>query len=484
MKRVQLLLAAVGIATLVTVPSAHAIDDHLKCYKIKDPNKFKGIVDLNTSQFGDELGCNLTIKASFFCAPASKDVVDSGGLTILPVVGQDLTNDQVCYKLKCAAPFPPDTDITDQFGSRTVEKLKPQFLCVPAIEGPPPGPPPGTNDHLKCYKVKDRIKAKGIVDLTTPQFGTENGCKLAIKARNYCVPASKTVVDDGGAPVLQLGGQTLTNDQLCYKVKCPKPFPPDLQAVSDQFGTRPMSRLKPSLMCSPAFITPPPPTTTTTTTTTVPSDACEDSPGLDCGGTCAGGAVCALTDPFSGACSCVDPADPCNGTAPVCNGTCPSGETCTSYASGTFTGSCGCIPDGQTICGGVPGVCGGACPGGSVCGTAFSLPVFGGDPFCTCGSPGPCGVSGFECAPGFGCAIIPPGTTLCVPVACPGAATYPTCGGDCGVGGTCAAIDFMGFQTCVCALAGVPCDSGCTGLECSPGQACVNDGASCMCGVP
>ena len=125
---IGLSVAVIVVVVVGLLPSgAFAQDDHLKCYKIKDPNKFKGIVDLNTAQFGDELGCKIVIKAKFFCAPASKVVVDSGGLPILPVVGQDLTNDQVCYKIKCDKPFPPDTDVIDQFGSRTVQKLKPKF---------------------------------------------------------------------------------------------------------------------------------------------------------------------------------------------------------------------------------------------------------------------------------------------------------------------------------------------------------------------
>ncbi len=191
----------------------------------------------------------------------------------------------------------------------------------------------------------------------------------------------------------------------------------------------------------------------------------------DCVGTCSGSAVCALTDPLGQVCSCVDPADSCGGTAPVCNGTCSAGETCTSFGS-AITPSCGCIPDGATVCGGTPGVCGGTCPLGKVCATVFDLPSLGGDSFCTCGAPGDCGTTGVECAPGFGCALIPPGTTLCAPVGCPGSWSYPTCGGDCGVGATCTPVDVIGFKTCVCSPAAIGCaacaesSSGLHGLKC------------------
>ena len=48
-------------------------------------------------------------------------------------------------------------------------------------------------DHLKCYKVKDPLKLAGTVDLDTPQFGVDSGCKIS-KAKLFCVPATKTNV--------------------------------------------------------------------------------------------------------------------------------------------------------------------------------------------------------------------------------------------------------------------------------------------------
>lgn len=202
---------------------------------------------------------------------------------------------------------------------------------------------------------------------------------------------------------------------------------------------------------------------------------------LDCAGICAGDTECALTDPLGQGCSCVDPADPCGDTAPLCSGTCPPGETCTSYGS-AITPNCGCIPDGTEICGGVPGVCGGECPEATVCVTVFESPSLGGDPYCTCGAPGSCSVSGgSECPAGFGCALIP-GSVLCAPVGCPGDWSYPSCGGDCGDGASCNPIDVLGYNTCVCSREGVSCDGACAGYECAPGQACLLDESSCICG--
>jgi hypothetical protein len=49
------------LALLATVGTSHAqIADHLKCYKIKDPLKIIGSVDLNTPQLGLDPGCRIT----------------------------------------------------------------------------------------------------------------------------------------------------------------------------------------------------------------------------------------------------------------------------------------------------------------------------------------------------------------------------------------------------------------------------------------
>ncbi len=41
-----------------------------------------------------------------------------------------------------------------------------------------------TDDHLKCYQIKGDLKLKGLVDIDTPQFGLDPGCKITkAKAR-------------------------------------------------------------------------------------------------------------------------------------------------------------------------------------------------------------------------------------------------------------------------------------------------------------
>jgi hypothetical protein len=130
---------AVAVLVIVTAAaSAHAaVNDHLKCYKVKDALNLAAVVDLNSPQFGLEAGCKVS-KAKFFCVPATKTVVSAEDkkthvpITPLPVGGPD-PGDRVCYKVKCPEPFPPDTQVTDQFGTRTVTKFKTSLLCTPAV---------------------------------------------------------------------------------------------------------------------------------------------------------------------------------------------------------------------------------------------------------------------------------------------------------------------------------------------------------------
>ena len=110
-------------------------------------------------------------------------------------------------------------------------------------------------DHLECYKVKDPLKLEAFVDLDSPQFGLAPNCKVG-KAKFFCAPAEKTVLSavdkatDLPITPLPITGPN-AGDRICYKVKCPEPFPPD-QPATDQFGTRTLTKFKTQLLCTPA----------------------------------------------------------------------------------------------------------------------------------------------------------------------------------------------------------------------------------------
>jgi len=135
-------LAAVAAAGLLAgLATTASGQDHEKCYKIKDPIKLKGIVDLTTPAFGLEPGCKIG-KAKYFCVPASKTVISAVDkatglpISLLPVYAPAAPASRICYKVKCPPPVPAPPLVTDQFGSRALSKLiKAQYLCTPAVLG-------------------------------------------------------------------------------------------------------------------------------------------------------------------------------------------------------------------------------------------------------------------------------------------------------------------------------------------------------------
>ncbi len=112
-------------------------DDHLKCYKVKDPLQLSGIVDLDSPQFGLEPHCKIS-KPKLFCVPVKKTVISAkdqnGPISLLPIGDRTpLTNaDRICYAIKCPVTHLPVTPVGDQFGTRTVGKFTAKLLCAPA----------------------------------------------------------------------------------------------------------------------------------------------------------------------------------------------------------------------------------------------------------------------------------------------------------------------------------------------------------------
>jgi hypothetical protein len=113
-----------------------AVYDHLECFKAqKEPLKLKGVVTLRTlvGTPYDASGCKIS-PAKKYCTPARKIVVSSS-VPVTPMPGPNLTSDYVCYKIKC-----PKAKLTqgiaDQFGARTLGKMKQGELCVPAVRTP------------------------------------------------------------------------------------------------------------------------------------------------------------------------------------------------------------------------------------------------------------------------------------------------------------------------------------------------------------
>jgi hypothetical protein len=238
-------------------------------------------------------------------------------------------------------------------------------------------------DHLKCYTIKDPLALAGIVDLDSPQFGLEAGCRIS-RAHLFCVPATKTVVSamdkKTGMPIspLPVSGPD-AGDRVCYKIKCPvsPPPPPPDTVATDQFGTRTLTKFKASWVCAPAVMgTPVPIPTATPTQTSTPFPTSTPPRFVDNGdgtitdnqtglqwerktGTYASGSMieCEFNQP-----QCVaDPHNVNNTYIWSSSGTAPDGDAFTSFLdtlNGGASGVGNCASaDGTTATGGFAGHC-------------------------------------------------------------------------------------------------------------------------------
>ena len=200
-------------------------------------------------------------------------------------------------------------------------------------------------DHLHCYRVKDEANFAATVtlDALLAQFGSAE-CQVKGRGKLYCVAVDKTVdsftdKSKTGIPPTGYVGEETSDGRLCYKVKCPAVELPS-QQVSDQFGTRQVSKLKSQLLCTPAVAGVPPPPTTTTLP---PLPLCSGGSGWPlCGGDCSGVGpthLCEGRDDMT--CACVLPCgdlDPGAGDFCVQGGGCPVDSACSELA-----GVCTCL---------------------------------------------------------------------------------------------------------------------------------------------
>jgi hypothetical protein len=189
-------------------------------------------------------------------------------------------------------------------------------------------------DHLACYLVKDPAP-KGRSTLTLTNAGVTQSCTLGSRAQLGCVETQTSDVvpaPPGGGPAPGNAG-----DFLCYKLFCPKPFPPAAE-MTDQFkGMRVVSFKAAQFLCAPA--TRGAVVSTTTTTTLAPGPCDFNSDTRRCEGTCGNGGHCSAVT-SGGACACLTTA--CgDASAPQCNGFCGPGQSCTFDITGC---SCFDIP--------------------------------------------------------------------------------------------------------------------------------------------
>lgn len=125
---------------LAAVPVGAQVNDHLLCFKARDDVSLIGVVDIDRSSLGPQGTCRIG-KARYYCGPAANHVLEvfdkKTGQSIepSPLDGGPISEDRVCYKVKCLADPPPDRDVSDQFGTRRYSRFKASLLCSPAMLG-------------------------------------------------------------------------------------------------------------------------------------------------------------------------------------------------------------------------------------------------------------------------------------------------------------------------------------------------------------
>jgi hypothetical protein len=293
------------------------------------------------------------------------------------------------------------------------------------------------NDHLECFKIKDPLKLNAVVDLDALQDRFDvatvglKGCVLAKKATMFCVPVTKSVRPaTPPTPATGLVGPPLQTDQLCYKLKCPKPTVTSVQVV-DQFAQRQIAGFVPAFLCAPAIKSDATPT-------------CLDSAAPQCAGPCPDPTeLCRPKNDGTPGCDCFPNNPPCKQSAPQCNGPCPiAGQQCVHTASGGCFCADADIPCDQTS----PPQCNGVCTDGTLC-----APNAVGK--CECGGGG--GPTCFGSFPQCG-GTCPNANEVCTNFGASCDCVYTCgftgpnqCGGTCPVGATCvldAAVNFCRCQ--------------------------------------
>ena len=130
--RMGQLIVLVVFATMWAAPSgAQPASDHLRCYKVRDPQP-KTTYSADLGGLVADVGCTIKVPAVLVCVPSSKTNVTpqppgSGG--------SETPNAFGCYKIKCPKGATlPAIPLNDQFGNRTVTPKVSKLLCAPSAE--------------------------------------------------------------------------------------------------------------------------------------------------------------------------------------------------------------------------------------------------------------------------------------------------------------------------------------------------------------
>jgi len=231
---------ASATTTPVATPTAGALD-YFHCYGVRAPS---ATVNQNVTLV-DRFGSTSVdvVEPRRVCNPADVDGNDASAPShATHFLGYRIRRNGTRVAL------PRRQEITNRFGTITVDLVRPELLLVPSaksLDGPPPPLNPVTVDHFQCYRVtraRTRAKALAVVD----ELGA-----LAVdvkRPRRLCVPVDKNNETQGAAQH--------TGVLACYDSRVAnssQPFlGPHVLYVANQFGSTTLDRLRPAELCVPS----------------------------------------------------------------------------------------------------------------------------------------------------------------------------------------------------------------------------------------
>ena len=180
----SLLAALIVVLAPLTAARAQPVADHLKCYKVKDPQA-KTSFTADLTGLVAEPGCKITVPAVTACVPTTKTNVTptpaGGGATGTP-------NTFFCYKVKCPKAKLPALSGRDQFGTRVLVPSAAKLLCAPVTPGTTTPTSSTTSTTIIC--PMGETDCSGVCTNTTIDPANCGGCGRKCLQGESCVETS------------------------------------------------------------------------------------------------------------------------------------------------------------------------------------------------------------------------------------------------------------------------------------------------------
>ncbi len=219
--------------------------DSFQCYQAKTASGTAHFIAIPYLETIDKFGeWRFSVaKPAELCNPANVEATDPSA----PSHTEHLESYQI-KRVPGTGKFPKtlNQEVADQFGSLTIDLLKPERLLVPSAKSlvsPPTAPASPVTDHFTCYKARTSPGTTKFVprlaSVVVDQFGPLS--LNIMKIRRLCVPTNKNNEEPGA----ELHGEHL----LCYHVKLQSTFTPVRAYTANQFGNETLDVKKPFDLC-------------------------------------------------------------------------------------------------------------------------------------------------------------------------------------------------------------------------------------------